>query len=111
MSRFHINNKGQPAKCTATERACPLGSEHFSSQRETMDRINEHDLTPFVIDSPLPTITPTGFREYRTARANAQQQAFVRTVLNEPNEENRMPPWLHDWLSSDDDQGGSLTPY
>lgn len=29
--KFHINSNGQPAPCTASERACPLGGEHFDS--------------------------------------------------------------------------------
>lgn len=29
MSKFHIDSSGNPGVCRATDRACPLGGEHF----------------------------------------------------------------------------------
>lgn len=37
--KFHISKSGEPAPCTASARACPVGgeSEHFDSPQEAMD--------------------------------------------------------------------------
>lgn len=41
MTKYHIAQDGKPAKCSATTRACPLGGEHYESQREAMDAVND----------------------------------------------------------------------
>jgi hypothetical protein len=33
-TRFHISSSGKPEPCTATQRACPLGGEHFDSAQD-----------------------------------------------------------------------------
>lgn len=40
MNRFHIGKDGQPAKCTATKKACPLGGEHFESEAAAYAAVN-----------------------------------------------------------------------
>ena len=32
--KFHLKSNGEPAKCYAGTRPCPIGGEHFSSERE-----------------------------------------------------------------------------
>lgn len=33
MAKYHITKAGKPAKCNATEKACPLGGEHYDSPK------------------------------------------------------------------------------
>lgn len=49
MSRFHINKHGVPAPCKAEHGKCPLGdnSEHFSSQEEAQNYINDKFVSEF----------------------------------------------------------------
>lgn len=41
MSKYHINNKGQPARCYAFKNKCPLG-EHFSTKEEAYNSIQSN---------------------------------------------------------------------
>lgn len=34
MTKFHVTKKGKAQPCTATERPCPLGGEHYDSMRD-----------------------------------------------------------------------------
>ena len=49
MSRFHINKHGVPAPCKAEHGKCPLGdnSEHFSSQEEAQNYIDDKFVSEF----------------------------------------------------------------
>ena len=108
---YHIAKNGKPAQCNASERTCPLGGQHFESQRQAMEAVNELDVRPLVIDPHLPTMTPEEFQSYRIARANAEQNAFVQAALSEPEEVHAKDEWLLDWLSSDEAQREVNTPY
>ena len=34
MSKYHLGSKGEPALCTASERPCPVGGDHFESSED-----------------------------------------------------------------------------
>lgn len=48
MSKYHLNNDGEPAPCTATVRPCPVGGEHFSNEDDAR-RFYEQSQESFVI--------------------------------------------------------------
>ena len=75
MSRYHISRAGQPALCKAEVRACPIGGEHYESEREAgialveRERVREafrqgnievRSLPENVIQAPDRAVVPAG---------------------------------------------------
>lgn len=55
--KFHIAKDGSPSACDATQKACPLGGEHFNSEKEAYEHLaSTHDTVPEPVKDPAKII-------------------------------------------------------
>jgi hypothetical protein len=69
--KFHISAKG-PVACHATQRACPLGGDHFESMKDAHVYLARKE----ILEEARKFV-----RKVNVAEANSHQAAYVRSVL------------------------------
>lgn len=72
--RYHLTRQGLPAPCEATQRACPLGGEHFESMEAA-------SVASVAATFPQATLMPFGKYKGRPLAEVARDRAYVAFVL------------------------------
>lgn len=81
---FHINDKGEPGKCSATQGKCPYGGEHqHYPSAEVAQKAYELSMAAQVVAAPVktnPALSPTGTTSdsVRSAPSAKLPDAFAR---------------------------------
>lgn len=93
MTKYHINDKGEPSICRATKGNCPFGGAgtHFNTQQEAQDEVDRRNEAEYEL---LPRSKPSKLNNKYVRLATELDREYVKNRKSFLEKETKAPTYI-----------------